>query len=155
MTELLIRTDTLRKILEEEPAVKLQLQHTAIEKIAEELTRKAKHLSLAQFESQLQTTVNKAISEFNKDLTSKYRFPAEAKVIIEQIAREYVERMFNGEKARLTKEIDEYFRVKQEESDKKTEAAVLIAIEKMRPTIKQQARTEFVEVLQQVQGAAR
>ena len=150
--EVLIRTDSLRRILEEEPEVKLKLQNMAIEKIAEELKRKAQNISLAQFELEMQSTIKKSIAEFNKSITSTYKFPPEAKAVIETIAKEAVQVYFRAEITRWEKSVNEFFVKKQEESDRRTEAMVFEAIEKMRPAIRQQAREEFVEVLQQVQG---
>lgn len=150
--QLSITTDSLKKILDEQPEVQLKLQSMAIEKIAEELKRKAQNMSIAQFESQIQSTISKAIMEFNKDITSKYRFPGEAKAVIEQIARDYVNRINEAERVKLYGLVDTYFAGKQAEYDKHIEAKVLELIEKQRPALRIQARQEFVDVLQQVQG---
>lgn len=150
--EILIRTDALRRILEDDPEVKLRLQNTAIEKIAEELKRKAQNISLAQFELEMQSTIKKSIAEFNKSIVSTYKFPPEAKAIIETLAKEAVQTYFKAEITRWEKSVNEFFAKKQEESDRLTEAKVFEAIEKMRPAIKQQAREEFVATLEAVQG---
>jgi hypothetical protein len=149
--EVLIRTDSLRKILEDDPQVKLKLQSMAIEKIAEELKRKAQNISLVQFESEMQATIRKCIADFNKSITSAYKFPSEAKAIIEGIAKEAVQTYFKAEIIRWEKAVNEFFAKKQEESDRLTEAKVFETIEKMRPMIKQQAREEFVATLEAVQ----
>jgi len=146
--ELLVSTDTLSKILEDDPEVKLKLQHMAIEKIAEELKRKAQNISLAQFELEMQSTIKKAIAEFNKSITSTYKFPPEAKAIIETLVKEAVQTYFKAEIARWEKSVNDFFAAKQAESDRLTEAKVFEAIEKMRPAIKQQAREEFVATLE-------
>jgi ribosome recycling factor len=151
-TELLIRTDSLRKILEEEPDVKLKLQNMAIEKIAEELKKKAQHISLERFEQEMKSTINKAIAEANQNLTSKYKFPAEAKAIIEELAKEAVTKHWKFEASRWETSITEFFAAKQVESDKLTEAKVFESIEKMRPVIAQQARQEFISVLEAARG---
>jgi len=148
--EILIRTDALRRILEDDPEVKLRLQNTAIEKIAEELKRKAQNISLAQFELEMQSTIKKSIAEFNKSIVSTYKFPPEAKAIIETLAKEAVQTYFKAEITRWEKSVNEFFAKKQEESDRLTEAKVFEAIEKMRPAIKQQAREEFVATLEAV-----
>jgi hypothetical protein len=152
--ELLVRTDALRKILEEEPEVKLKLQNMAIEKIAEELKRKAQTISLAQFELEMQSTIRKSIAEFNKSITSTYKFPPEAKAIIESLVKEAVQTYFKAEVTRWEKAVNEFFAAKQAESDRLTEAKVFEAIEKMRPAIKQQAREEFIATLEAVKGKA-
>ena len=150
--ELLIRTESLRRILEEEPEVKLKLQTMAIEKIAEELLRKAKNISLTKYETEVQSTVNRAIQEANKNLTTKYKFPAEAKAVIDELARESVLKHWKAEATRWEVSISEFFTAKQVESDKLTEQKVLETIEKMRPVIAQQARTEFISVLEAAKG---
>lgn len=151
-TELLIRTDTLRAILEQEPEVKLRLQETAVAKIAEELLRKAKNMSVAQFTAQMEATVNKAMQEANNNLISKYRFPEEAKTIIRDIAREAVTSYANAELTRLQTSISSYFAAKQKESDERIEQIVTEAIVRMRPVIRQQAREEFITVLETAKG---
>ena len=152
--EVLIRTDSLRRILEEEPEVKLKLQNMAIEKIAEELKRKAQNISLAQFELEMQSTIKKSIAEFNKSITSTYKFPPEAKAIIETIVKETVQAYFKAEVTRWEKSVNEFFAAKQAESDRLTQAKVMETIEMMRPAIRQQAREEFVATLEAVKGRA-
>ena len=148
--ELLIRTDALRKILNDDPDTRLKLQSMACEKIAEELKRKA----ISQFEPQIQSIINKAIADCNMTLASKYKFPAEAKAIIEELAKENVQTYFKAEIKRWEATINEFFAAKQAESDRLTEAKVFEAIEKMRPAIKQQAREEFIATLEAVKGKA-
>jgi hypothetical protein len=146
--EILIRTDSLRKILNEEPEVSLKLQNMAIEKIAEELKRKAVNISLAKFESEMQATISKAIAECNRNLSSKYKFPPEAKAVVEEIAKAAVTTYFKAEITRWEVSVNEFFAAKQAESDKLTEQKVIETMEKMRPAIKQQAREEFISVLE-------
>lgn len=149
--EVLIRTDSLKKILNEEPEVRLKLQSMACEKIAEELKRKVSQMSLEQLQGKLQATVDAAVTEANKNLSSKYKFPPEAKAIIKDLAKEKVEAYFKAEIRRWENSINEFFAAKQVESDRLTEEKVMATIEKMRPAIKQQAREEFFAVLEQAQ----
>jgi len=150
--ELLVRTATLRKILDEEPEVRIKLQTMAIEKIAEELKRKAQKISLDKFESEMQATINKSIAEFNKSITSTYKFPPEAKAIIESLVKDAVQTYFKAEVTRWEKSVNDFFAAKQAESDRLTQAKVMETIEMMRPAIKQQAREEFVATLEAAKG---
>lgn len=151
--ELLIRTDALRKILNDDPDTRLKLQSMACEKIAEELKRKASNMAISQFEPQIQSITNKAIADCNMTLASKYKFPAEAKAIIEELAKENVQTYFKAEIKRWEATINEFFAAKQAEANAQTEAKVMETIEKMRPLIRQQAREEFIATLEAVQGA--
>jgi ATP-dependent Lon protease len=153
--EVLVRTESLKKILDEEPEVKLKLQSMAVEKIAEELLRKAKHTSITQFQTQMENTINKAMAEVNRNLVLKYRFPEEAKAIIREFAKESVEAYWKAELNRFEKVASDFFTAKQAESDKQTEIKVLETIEKMRPIIRAQAREEFISVLEAAREVAR
>jgi hypothetical protein len=152
--EVLIRTDSLRRILDEEPEVRLKLQNMAIEKIAEELKRKAQNISLLQFESEMQSTIRKSIDSYNKSITSTYKFPPEAKAIIETLVKEAVQTYFAAEIRRWEASVNEFFANKQSASDRLTQAKVMETIEMMRPAIRQQAREEFVATLEAVKGKA-
>jgi TRAP-type C4-dicarboxylate transport system substrate-binding protein len=102
----------------------------------------------------MQSTIRKSIAEFNKSITSTYKFPPEAKAIIESLVKEAVQTYFKAEVTRWEKAVNEFFAAKQAESDRLTEAKVFEAIEKMRPAIKQQAREEFIATLEAVKGKA-
>jgi hypothetical protein len=146
--ELLIRTDSLRKLLEEEPEAKIRLQNMAIEKIAEELKRKTGDIALRQFEVEISNTAQKTIASFNKEISSKYKFPPEAKAVIEELAKQIVQDCFKAELRRWETNINQFFSDKQKKLDELVEQRVLLAIDKMRPVIKQQAREEFISVLE-------
>jgi len=97
--DLMISTDNLRRLLDQEPDVRLKLFAKASEKIAEEIHRKAiKSIS----DQAIDEMVKRVIKTAEQSLRVSWGFPAEAKKAVEQIASEKLDQ----EKERLLREVN-------------------------------------------------
>lgn len=142
--ELRIRTGTLKQILEAEPELKLKLDTFACEKIAEEIMRKAKNY----YATNLNTLIDKAIREFNTNITSRYKFPEEAREIIKGITTTEIDRYLAVKEAQLRTRLDTYFTERETALSGLIQTRADAAFTRMLPELKKQAREEFIGLLE-------
>jgi len=83
--QLRVPTESLRKLLQEEPTIWLKLESMATEKIAEEITRKAQSITSPEKMNRLVSEiVDQVRREATSQLGSKIKFPeALSKVVVE------------------------------------------------------------------------
>jgi hypothetical protein len=150
--DLRIPTAALRTILDENPEVRLKLDAMACEKIAEELTRKAKSVTIVNFEKTLENAVARAESSFNSLVVKKYSFPPAAREVITAICKEELEKQTLLARESLIRKANELVAIMKESLDKYLVTKVSQEVAKFPALIKIHARAEFVEVLESVRS---
>lgn len=111
-----VPTDGLRRLLDDAPDVKLQLQSLAAEKIAEEIVRKAQDKFNANY---VEAQTKRIAGQVYAELKSKWTFPAEGKRIVEELAVEAVTRALRGQKDTLIREVQERARELMKTADQR------------------------------------
>lgn len=151
---LVIPTDSLKKLLDDQPDISLKLQSMACEKIAEELNRKIRN----QFtQVQIDTIVRDVLARAKQALSTQWSFPKEAVRVIEELAetavREEIDRELSKRMtiavSRAQKELDDMLARKLEQFEKnaakhKRELATWFEAEANRT-----ARQSFLDVLKE------
>ena len=142
-----VGTDYLRKIIDENPEAKLKLESMASEKIAEEIVRKVKITSIESIEVRLRKSLEEAFSIRIDQFKDRWKFPAEAKVIINTLVKEAIDSHFAAKERELSAKVDKAI-------NDRTEELVLRVLTRVPPTVKETARTEFLSVLKEVKDSS-
>ena len=147
-----VPTAELKRILDDNPEVLLEIQKTAAEKIAEELNRKLNRDLTENIEKELASLHQ---SKF-KALQYNYQFPDEAKKLISNFVERYMKQELTGAITELRRENDRQVADKIEKIDatisRIMEAAVAEAKEAIKDDVAKQAREEFLSVLAEVKA---
>lgn len=153
-----LRVDTalLRSILEANPTAKLAVESVAVEKISEEILRKIKHTDFANIQRDADARVQRAMADSEASFKNRYKFPVEAVVEVERIAKEFFERELRTVRAAFITAVEKEMqnRLNLAETILAGKVEVLkgkIAAELIQ-LVREQARAEFLAVLQEVKG---
>ncbi|AMO44243.1 hypothetical protein DSS3P8_185 [Roseobacter phage DSS3P8] len=154
-TQIAIRvpTATLKDLFKDMPDALVELERSAIEKVAEELQRKM----ATSMNNRVAILADRIVAEANKRLTSKYSFPNEARTIIIDYAREAMGIALKEASSAAKSELNAYAKAKIDDGVKVLQEAVDDAYDKrvaqLEGTIRELARKEFFAVLAEVKGA--
>lgn len=150
--ELLISTKSLKRILDENPKVRLKLHKLAHEKIAEEIKRKLSN----DGKELAKRLVKDAIDEAYEDLKSYHRFPKEARERVQDIAKSTATSVVSRGEDRVNAEFNRL--LKQHIDNALT--TLTLAVENAEKDFKKRmvenmhtlAREAFFEVLKEARG---
>lgn len=140
-----VTTDLLKKVLDEQPAIKLSLASLAAEKIAEEVIRKVKNTSLEEIQDKVNTQVSRAIAANMDIYKDRWKFPEEAKKEVRRLTEAYIlahgQDLYND----IRKKTDEHMAMRVNAATEEIKA-------RLTPIIRTIAREEFLTVLAEVKN---
>lgn len=153
-----LRVDTalLRAVLDANPTAKLAIESVAIEKMSEEIFRKIRNSDFGQLQRDADARVQRAMADSEAAFKHRYKFPNEAVVEVQRIAKEFFEAELRAARAKFImeaeKEIQNKLNIAETILAGKVEAIkgrILLEISQL---VREQARAEFISVLQEVKG---
>lgn len=152
-----VPTDSLRKILQENPPVMLKLESMACEKIAEEIMRKATASDLKKLTEDTVRNATDGVTRAMKD-SSKWPEPLKKAVmdtVLSALKEQRVNMIkeFQAELMRLEAERVEAWDKQLRVAVNSHYAGFQAEVDQYRATIKQEARAAFFEVLQEARSA--
>lgn len=151
-----VPTASLKKLLDENPETKLQLESMACEKIAEELFQKVKgRLSDGSVNETAKKLVQDEVNRAFHALKSKFSFPEEGKKVIQELATAAVQKAMEAERKHLLNGVEEKLKAMVLRIGGEAQTALYEQLNKdhqerlseMSSTIRQMARSEFLAVL--------